>query len=481
MQQLEIDGIPVFWEQGREPLSAGIRFAVGRRDESIGEIGITRLVERLVMRSLPKSHLDRRSWSSRKETQFAATGSPEAVAEFLQQVCESISFLSAEHLATEASVLTSELAATGGVDLLDFQLLRRYGAAGVGLAGLAPPGLDRIPPQRVLEHAARWFVSGNAAVWLTGLPPDGLRLPLPSGVRPPKATQTRLAHRYPTQDRYTSAFVAFSFEVPSSDTAMLGIWILLRRMTERLRHSSGVSHHLDFLTLVLSDWTAHVSFQAGARQGSERAVVEGMYEELVRMFREGPTVDELAYEVAAYAEYFDDPRTPEENLDAIVDRYFEGAELRDSAKRLRLLKVATPNDVVRALAPAMKTLLVLVPEEAPPVLAGVPELGPLAGAPSGGRTWRRSRHADVPRGTRLVSAPGGIALVADRRASGVRYQDLAAVGVVEADHHHLELLGLDGLTLSVCEQAWRGGPALVTEVARATADLPRYAITSDPH
>src|SRR5687767_10048800 len=108
MERIEIDGVPVYWEQGPEPLSAGLCFGVGRRDETYATAGITHMIEHLVMGAVPKSHLDKNASVSPKMTEFTATGRPSAVAAFLSEVCQLLADVPVDRLATEARVLTAE-------------------------------------------------------------------------------------------------------------------------------------------------------------------------------------------------------------------------------------------------------------------------------------------------------------------------------------------------------------------------------------
>src|SRR3954454_9377423 len=49
MQRIEIDGVPVLWEQGPAPLRATLTFGVGGRDETFRTLGVTHMVEHLAM------------------------------------------------------------------------------------------------------------------------------------------------------------------------------------------------------------------------------------------------------------------------------------------------------------------------------------------------------------------------------------------------------------------------------------------------
>ena len=79
MQRIEIDGVPAFTAPGPERITAVLSFGVGLRDEAFAAVGVTHLIEHLVMGTLPKSHLRCNAMVTVDVTAFYATGRPEAV------------------------------------------------------------------------------------------------------------------------------------------------------------------------------------------------------------------------------------------------------------------------------------------------------------------------------------------------------------------------------------------------------------------
>lgn len=104
----EIDGIPVFWQEAPGPLSAGLVFACGTRDETFMTIGVTHLIEHLAMSTLPKLHHDHNASVDLTTTEFLATGRPEQVVAFLEAVCTALRALPIGRLAQEAGVIEAE-------------------------------------------------------------------------------------------------------------------------------------------------------------------------------------------------------------------------------------------------------------------------------------------------------------------------------------------------------------------------------------
>jgi hypothetical protein len=480
VHRLEVDGVPVFWQQGPPPLSAGLCFAVGRRDEDFAAGGVTHLVEHLVMGALPRTHLDRNACVSLATTEFTATGRPEAVREFLHQVCGALSALPTERLATEARVLAAEEARSGG-DAVCLLLLTRYGATGLGLAGMVEPALLDLSPAQLQAHAARWFTRQRAALWLTGPPPEGLRLPLPRGSAGARAPQRRLPLPLPAATQYAGPDVGLSFEGREHGEALLaGLRILLERMEQDLRHVGGHSYDVDFTVERVEGDAVHVAFVADAPLAEVPAVARGMHAALQRLAAEGPTPDELAHDLEGFREHLRDPRSAEAVVASAAVAALCGEEPDDQQLRVQQLAALAPEQVAGALREVLDSVLLLVPEGAADSAAGLPQLpGGSAGEVSG-RVHKRRLRSDAPWGARLVSDPAGTTL---RLRGGpsltVRHDDCVAVGVAETDHPHLELVGADGTTVPVCATDWKDGQEAVRTAERATAGVPRFVVRPD--
>jgi hypothetical protein len=114
VQRIEIDGVPVFSAPGPERVTAALMFGIGIRDESYATLGITHLIEHLVMGSLPKSSLQSNGMTTVDSTHFHATGRPEAVAAFVEGVCAALDDFPLDRIEAEIGVLQAEDCAGGG-------------------------------------------------------------------------------------------------------------------------------------------------------------------------------------------------------------------------------------------------------------------------------------------------------------------------------------------------------------------------------
>ena len=182
MQRIDVDGVPVFTAPGPERVSAALVFGVGIRDETYATLGITHLVEHLVMGALPKSHLECNAMVDVATTSFMATGRPEAVGAFLEQVCRALGHLPTHRIALETGVLQAENC-PGAHPTAAVLWGARFRLAGHGQAGAGGGVPGVLTERQVLEHARRWFVRRNAALVWHGPRPEGLRLPLGEGWR----------------------------------------------------------------------------------------------------------------------------------------------------------------------------------------------------------------------------------------------------------------------------------------------------------
>ena len=139
MERIDIDGVPVFTAPGPDRITAVLTFGVGLRDETFATVGVTHLIEHLVMGALPRSHLQCNAMVDVDLTSFYATGRPEAVRVFLETVCRAVADLPTERMALEIGVLQAENCA-GTHPTVAALLGARYGLRGPGLTITAGAG-----------------------------------------------------------------------------------------------------------------------------------------------------------------------------------------------------------------------------------------------------------------------------------------------------------------------------------------------------
>jgi len=181
VHETQVDGVPAVWSDVPGPLRAGLLFRVGQADERLVEHGVTHLVEHAAIRAAGQKHGLGGAVDLLK-THFEVWGGEDRVVAGLAALCAALADLPRDGLDVERRVLAAEAAASGGA-VANLLLYERCGARGIGVAALDELGLRALDDEAVLEWVARWFVRGNAVLWLSGPPPSSLRLELPDGDR----------------------------------------------------------------------------------------------------------------------------------------------------------------------------------------------------------------------------------------------------------------------------------------------------------
>ena len=470
MEQLLIDGVPVLWQSAEGPFTAGLVFGVGRRDETFLDGGLTHLIEHLAMSAVGRTTLDCNASVDLTCTRFTASGRPERVAEFLRRVCEAICDLPVERLAIEAEVLRAE----GGVlasPAVGALLSERYGARGLGLAGYTEPALLSLTPDDVRHWATTRFVRGAAALWLTGPPPDGLRLPLPEGPAPERAPEPVRAMTLPALTQHPGdGGVSIGAEVVRSPGLAAACRILRDRVEDDLRHRRGLSYTVDTDVLPVDADRRFVSVSADCRDGQEAVAARALWSQLSRLAEHGPDDGEVEHERDLLAEHLADPRAVAEELDsAAVGLVLHLPHL--SGEQLWANAVALTGEQVRDAAAAVRdAAMVAVPAEVDvpmPGLTAVPDwsLEVLPGQAFG----RRPVGSGAPRGARLLVGDHGVSVaLGPGRQLSVRWAE--AIALLQLAPREWSLVGVDGISVPLAPQDWRDGERAVDMVRAAVPE-----------
>lgn len=482
MRRTEIDGVPVVWAPGPEPLHAVLTFGCGVRDESFRTIGVTHLIEHLAMSALPRLHHDHNASVDLELTQFFAAGPPEHIVSFLALVCEGLADLPVHRLSQEAGVLAAE-GGCGTHPTAAALCTRRFGLESYGLAAWAGPGFDRISADMVRAHAARFFVNGNAVLQLTGPPPAGLRLPLPAGPRPAHDVRPPAVADGPRWFTEQVPSVGVSLTgTPDSRVWTIGLLALAERLRLSARHDRGLSYDIGAELAYFDSTTADRMVWIDAREGQEREVAEILWDILTALATDGPTAEEIGHEVQAVVAMHADPRSVTAVLDdaarcELFDRPHQTVD-----EFLRDVATVTPEEVAARFEQALRTALLVVPEYTELELTA-PDGRPVdrLGAGSGdrlpdGQVFRPSLRdlatSAAARRCRMVLTPSGVAY---RDEAGevheVRFDDV--VGVQEDGDGRI-VFGRDGSVVPVHPSLFRGvRPAVAAVDAAVPAGL-RY-------
>jgi hypothetical protein len=466
MQQVEIDGVPVVWEQGPAPLRATLTFGVGARDETFRTIGVAHMVEHLAMGALPRVHYDRNASVDAVTTDFTVCGRPEQVVEFLDQVCRALGDLPLDRMAKEAGVLAAE----GGhvaAPAVEALLHERLGARGAGLAVYTGPGYDRLTREHVRAFAERYFVAGNAVLQLTGPPPEGLRLPLPPGPRPARELPSPAPQSGPTWTNAGTPSVAAAMVADWDVAWTVGMGILIDRLEQIARHEHGLSYDVDGATVSLGGDTVLTAVAVDAREGQEGRVAELLWQELRRMAAEGPADADVAHEIQGAREAFADPRFVEVDLQRAAEALLFGETFQPRAQRLAAIETVTAEQIRDRLAAALPSVQIVLPCDVAADLPGMTEGGcPRGRVEPPGRVFTPPLLAKAmnrgARGLRLILTGDGLALrEPDGDVHTVRWAEV--VGVQRHEGERI-VFGASSCLVAVDPELFRGAEAAVAAV-----------------
>ncbi len=469
-----MSGIPVFWQQGPEPLSAGLVFGVGRRDEDFVRGGITHLLEHAVMHEVTTPTLECNASVSLSFTEFTVTGRPERAAAFLRSVCELLTDPPVHRLAVEAGVLQAEGCDPGP---LAYALGKRYGLRGAGRAAVIDPALLALTAEQVRAWAAEYFTAANAALWLTGPVPDGLELPLPAGRPPvrPNAEQTGIP--VPGWAEHYFDEVVAAAELPRGAAPACLAGILRQRVEDELRHRRGLTYAVYLDSEIIDDERRHVGILVQVRPGAVQEAVNAIVGLLNQLACDGPTGQELADYCEGIAELLDDPRAVPDKVQGAAEAHVRHWRYPDDATLLADARAITAEQIREQARQMRRSLLVGVPEGTELHLPGTHELPPGSTVEVTGRVFRRRLMGGAPRGMRLVVGDDGAMIWAsDECKWTVRWED--AVGLIDEGNGLFVLMGADGWLVPLKASEWRQGDEALRYVRqRVAAEL---CVKADP-
>jgi hypothetical protein len=362
VQRIDVDGVPVFTAPGPERVTAALVFGVGIRDETYATLGITHLVEHLVMGALPKSHLECNAMVDVETTTFMASGRPEAVAAFLGGICRALTYPPTERIALETGVLQAENC-PGAHPTAAVLWGARFRLSGHGLtvAGGGVPGF--LTEHQVRAHIRRWFVRRNAAVVWHGPRPEGLRLPLSEGWRTVRPVPRPRPQTGPVWTTGPTAGVGLLVRADGpADLALdVALDVLEERVRDVARHQRGLSYSVDSIPVDTGD-AREFAVLVDARDGHEAEVARLLWDAYRALAERGPTWAEVAHAVGGRLE------SVEQAGDAVVAELGRAAldELADrpsrtSAELLAAWQKVTPEAVTAALRATLSSAILAVP------------------------------------------------------------------------------------------------------------------------
>ncbi len=258
IEQLELDGLPVYRTDAGPPFVVALLFRVGRSDETLATGGITHLVEHLVFPNEDPIGIDSTGEVSGTETIAAVGGSEQVAVDFMRRIAENCASPPLERLEIERQILQAEAA---GSSYGSGQALRalRFGTVGHGQGSYEEYGLRRLDAAAVEQWAHERFGRANAAACLTGPLPDDFDIPLRSGgarVPPPEPAPIRGLQLPAYYEAGPPGELAVSFVGQRSSALRTAADVFEHRVRQRLRHELGLSY------AVISDYEVLTAEQA---------------------------------------------------------------------------------------------------------------------------------------------------------------------------------------------------------------------------
>ncbi|MFF5260020.1 hypothetical protein ACFY4C_13810 [Actinomadura viridis] len=458
----EIDGVPVFWTEGRpgDDYQAALVFRVGRADETLARGGVTHLVEHLALHAVDNADYHYNGIVDSITTMFVTKGEAGKVAAFLTAVCDSLRALPLDRLEAEKNILRTEAEGRdpGPAGQL---LLWRYGAATYGLPAYREHGLAHHTADDVQEWVARWFTRQNAGLALIGgPPPEGLRLVLPEGERRPVPAPTSALPRTPAYFNSTIDGVALTGIVPRSAAATLYCDILEQRLHHVLRRDGALSYTTDVQYLPRGADDAQILAYADGLAEVRPELTQRFLAVLDRVADEPLDAVELAEAVAARRVRMASDEARASRATAECMNELVGSKSRTTEERLAELDTIEPQDVQKVGRAVLDSALLMLPYGQQPQGARFAPAPTAATVAVEGRVHTRP---DEPRRA-LIVGPEGATLLSGPEMVTVRFDQCAAV-LAWPDGARV-LIGLDGMTVGVEPDHWHGGRTAVAEIDR---------------
>ncbi|MFB6824789.1 hypothetical protein ACFCXA_24785 [Streptomyces virginiae] len=369
MQRTSADGVTVLWTAAPTPgpLTAHLSFGSGVRDETAPTMGVTRVIEALVMSTTGNRLHEFTSTVDTEETSFHAKGTPEDITGFLHAVCAAVSDLPlhrTEHTARLLGIHGARIPHHHAAEPLS----ARFGPHGAGLVMHHDPTMyEHITPDTVRTHAATHFTRGNAVLALDGPPPPGLTLPLPAGP-PPARTTPRDRTSASWQHRPVSTASLLLTSGTGDLAADVAHLVLRRRVEHTARELRGVSDTITAHRFLRDRLTYDRVLLLDLLDGHAETATEILWHETLRLTREGPAQDELDEFTAHTRAALDFTDGPWRSLERAVTAEHFGIPYLDDRTLLERYAAVTPQDARTYLERALTDAVLVVPHQVFPRL-----------------------------------------------------------------------------------------------------------------
>ncbi|MGZ4435832.1 MAG: hypothetical protein ACXVW7_19755 [Trebonia sp.] len=468
-----VNGVPVLRSgsvTGRN--AAALVFRVGRFDETLPVAGITHLIEHLTLSTRHKASYEFNAEVTGRFTAFLMeSADPAEVADFITTVCRGLVTDYRQGLEQEKRILLTEAASRGGAGALGACLSERYGATGPGLAAYPEYGLHRLGWAEIEAWRRRWFVAGNAVLWISGTAPRDLRLDLPPGPAPAAAPLRPLGLALPGFVLGGRGGIGLSLIGRHSDAAAVTLDVLEHRLTQVLRHERGLSYGVTNAREWFDGDIFHAWLAADALPEQTSTVGHTMLTVFESLAGDGGTEEEFADYARRLRGAYESPQGPAMALHRQAQNILCGRPFRQPDETLWAAGQVGRKAVSESAGQLLSQMIVTTPQLVPAVQGRMPRLPLWSGTAVSGTT-RRSPDS----GSSLTVGAQGVMLSPEEgRHVTVRFDAMAAM--LCWNDGQRTLVGTDGFALRLDPQEWPDGDAVVRSV-EALLD-PRLTVAMD--
>jgi zinc protease len=439
--------------------AAALVFRVGRFDEALPGAGITHLVEHLALGRLPKAPYQFNGAVSGRFTAFVMESpDPADTADFVATVCRGLAADSSASLDREKRILRTEAASRGGAGALGMCLNERYGATGPGLLAYEEYGLRRLGWAEIDAWRRRWFVAGNAVLWIHGTIPDGLRIELPSGPAPATIPLRPTAIRLPGFVRAGGGGIGMSLAGRQSVAASVTLDILQERMTQVLRHEYGLSYGVTAAGEHLDGDMTHTWLVADALPEQIPMVAHTMLATFETLAEDGGTDAEVADYGRRLRAAYESPDGPAMVLHRQAQSILNARPVREAGRTLQAVGELDKKAVSEIAREFLGQAIVATPQLIPAVQGRMPRL-PLWSAEMVTGAEFRSQHS----GDTLTVGRQGVMLTA-QGGRHVTVRAGATAALLRWSDRKRALIGTDGFVVQLDPAEWPDCDAVLRSI-----------------
>ena len=425
---------------------------------------MTHLVEHLALFPLGDQPYQYNGFVDAHRTVFHAAGRPEECVEFLASVTAALADLPMHRLEHEHRVLGAE-AAGHGSGLFDCLATYRFGPRGLGMVGYPQFGAQSMTAPQVDYWRAQWFTAGNAALIVSGVPVESLRLTLPPGPRRTPALTPTIEPDLPAWFTSPGSSLGLSMVAERGPALAAGVRIAEKRLQRRLRTEMAIVYHVGTSTQFLDAQTLHVVLGCDPVEAHAVDALNAIQEELDRLAADGPDADELEADRAGLQREWEDPNAGYAVADLLATDELLGAERRTPAAIARAVRAVSAADVGAALDRARRTALWGVPEHVDGPSA-TRKVSPSSRVRVEGRRLRPSRQAAAVQraDSRLVVGDRGVGVDCGGGIGHVHMEYEHCVAVLAWRDGARIYYADDGFVLRIKPWLWKDGAKAVAEV-----------------